>query len=131
MEMQAQKQNASPAEGASPTRSCACYRPNVDILENAQGLTVYADMPGVRPENIDINYENGALTIHGRAELRQRQGTSYLLREYGVGDYHRSFRVGEQIDPANIKADYQDGTLKLFLPKGERAKPKKISVQPH
>jgi HSP20 family protein len=53
-----------------------------------------------------------------------------LLREYGVGDFRRAFRVGNQIDATRISADFADGVLRLHLPKIEAAKPRKISVQP-
>ena len=68
--------------------------------------------------------------LHGRVEPRQNEGTTnYLLHEYGVGDYYRSFRLGEGIDPDKIEAHLKDGVMKLHLPKSEATKPKKIAVQ--
>ncbi len=87
-------------------------------------------MPGVRADDIDIRYEQGLLTLQGRVEPRQQEAsTNYLLREYGVGDFYRSFRVGEGIDPDKIQAELNDGVMKLHLPKAEAAKPKKIPVR--
>jgi HSP20 family protein len=114
---------------AERTRSCRCYRPNVDIVETAGELTVLADMPGATRDNIDISFENGTLTIHGAVKDRQREVGNMLLAEYGVGDFHRVFQVGEMIDASRITAEFSDGVLTLHLPKAESVKPRKISVQ--
>jgi HSP20 family protein len=110
------------------TRGGRVYRPNVDILEKQDELLVVADMPGVKSGEIDIRFEDGELTIHGPAAPRQGEGPRYLLQEYGVGDFYRTFRVSERIDAAKISADYKDGVLVLHLPKVEAAKPRRITV---
>ena len=114
---------------AEHTREGRCYRPNVDIVETANELTLYADIPGVSRDGIDINFENGMLTINGRVDQRERQGANVLLSEYGVGDFHRHFQVSESIDASRITAEYAKGVLTLHLPKVEAAKPRKITVQ--
>jgi len=111
------------------TRSGACYRPNVDILERRDELLVLADMPGARPEDIDLDFNDGTLTIHAKVQPRQDDHTQYLLREYGIGDYWRTFQVSEAVDASKISAEYTDGVLMLHLPKAEAVKPRKISVQ--
>ncbi len=111
------------------TRSRPQFFPNVDIVENAEELLVLADMPGIRAEDVDINFENGTLTLHGKVEDRQPESTNYLLREYEVGDFHRSFQVSEAIDAEKIYAEYRDGVLTLHLPKTEAVKPRKIAVK--
>lgn len=111
------------------TRAGACFRPNVDILEQPEELLVLADMPGATAEDTDIDFEDGTLTIHARVAPRQPQGTEYLLREYNVGDFYRTFQVSEAIDSAHISAEYADGVLTLHLPKAEAAKPRKIRVK--
>jgi HSP20 family protein len=116
-------------EQAEYTRTGPVYRPNVDILELPNELLVHADVPGLRGEDIDINFEDGTLTLHGRVKSRQPSGTEFLSREYGVGDFYRTFRVSEEIDPAKITAECRDGVLTLHLPKSEAAKPRKIQVQ--
>lgn len=114
---------------AELTRSGQFFRPNVDISEGADELVVQADMPGVRSEDIEIDFKDGMLTIHGKAERRQAEETHYLLNEYGIGDFHRTFQVSEQIDAGRINAALKDGVLTLRLPKLERVKPRKIAVQ--
>jgi len=111
-----------------PTREGHCYRPNVDIVEVANELTLYADIPGVARDGIDISFENGMLTINGRVNSREREGANIILQEYGVGDFHRHFQVSESIDASKITADYSNGVLTLHLPKVEAAKPRKITV---
>jgi len=111
------------------TRCGLHYRPNVDIIETKDELTVLADLPGVRAGDVDINFERGTLTLHGRVCPRQDENTNYLLREYGVGDFYRTFEVSESIDAGRIHAELADGVLKLHLPKVEAAKPRKIEVR--
>lgn len=108
---------------------CGChYRPDVDILEGDDELTIKADVPGVKAEDIGIDFEDGTLTIRAKVQPRQ-DGTEYLIREYGIGDYYRSFRVSETIDASKISAEYADGVLTLHLPKSESSKPRKIGVK--
>jgi HSP20 family molecular chaperone IbpA len=85
-------------------------------------------MPGVDTGGIDIRFENGILSIHGKVENRQAEGTRYLWTEYAIGDYHRTFEVSEVIDPTRITAEYADGQLTLHLPKVEAARPRQIEV---
>ena len=112
------------------TRDQMAYTPQVDILERDEELLLVADLPGVRAEDIDIRYEQGLLTLQGRVEPRQDEAaTNYLLREYGVGDFYRSFRVGEGVDSDKIRAELKNGVMELHLPKAEAIKPKKITVR--
>lgn len=112
------------------TRGGRVYSPSVDILENRDELLVLADVPGARPENIDIQYENSALSIHVRVDESHRpENVRFLWREYGIGDFHRSFELGEAIDHTKIHAEVNDGVLTIHLPKAEAVKPRKIAVQ--
>jgi HSP20 family protein len=104
------------------------YRPNVDIVELPHELVLFADTPGARSDSIDVQFENGELTVRADVEPRQ-PGVNYLLREYGVGGFVRTFRVGEQVDASRITAEYADGVLKLHLPKAEAVRPRKIEVR--
>jgi HSP20 family protein len=118
------------AEQAVPerTRGGACFTPRVDIFENDHELTVYADMPGVRAEDVNLRYENGELVLHGRFQAPQRKGT-FLLREYDEGDYYRVFQISEAIDSNKIEATCKNGVLTIHLPKAESARPKQVAVR--
>ena len=106
------------------------YLPNVDILETPEEFLILADMPGVTPDHIEIEYEQGVLTIHGQVDPRQDEATTrYLLREYGVGDFHRSFTIGQGVDADRIEAHFKDGVMELHLPKAEAVKPRRITVK--
>lgn len=105
------------------------YRPMVDIYETDDELVVQADVPGTKTEDIEVRYENGTMTIHAKATERQGEGTNYVLREYGVGDFYRSFQVAESIDGSRISAELSHGVLTLRLPKSEQARPRKIEVR--
>jgi HSP20 family protein len=130
--MSTQENVAKPAAeetSAEHTRSGRFYRPNVDILERPEELLVLADVPGAQGDRIDIKFEDGTLTIHAAVDQRQAEDTEYVLREYGVGDFYRTFQVSEAIDAQKISAEYADGVLTLHLPKAEALKPRKIPVK--
>ncbi|MFQ5429298.1 MAG: Hsp20/alpha crystallin family protein [Phycisphaerae bacterium] len=112
-----------------PLRGSRSYRPNVDIVEKADELMLIADVPGARAEDIDVQFEGGTLKIQARVPERE-QGREYLIQEYGVGEFHRTFDVSEQIDAERITAEVKQGVLTLHLPKAEAAKPRKIEVNP-
>jgi HSP20 family protein len=95
------------------------YTPRVDILENDNEITIFADMPGVRPENADIRFENGELTLHGRCSPRRDVG-DYVAAEYDVGDFYRVFTINEGIDADKISAELKNGVLTVHLPKEEK-----------
>lgn len=114
---------------AERTRTGRSFKPNVDIIEMEDELVLMADMPGATPDSIDIDYEKGQLSIHGRIEPRQdERNTNHLLHEYGVGDFYRTFQIGEGIDSTKIAAQIKNGVLTLHLPKADQVKPRKIQV---
>ncbi|MBN2581357.1 MAG: Hsp20/alpha crystallin family protein [Pirellulales bacterium] len=114
---------------AEHTRSGQCYRPQVDILEQGDELLLRADVPGTSADQIDVKFEDGALTLHAVVTPRTPANGRYLLREYGVGDFYRTFQVSEVIDAGKISAECRDGVLTLHLPKAEAVKPRKIAVK--
>ena len=102
------------------------FIPRFDIWEGDDELLLYGDLPGVAVEDLDIRFENSELTIHG--VVAQRHGGEFLFGEYGVGDFHRTFTVGETIDAEKISAEMSNGVLTLRLPKSEKVKPRRIQV---
>lgn len=105
------------------------YRPYADIYELENEYLVRADVPGAEADKIDITYEQGLLTLHAAVpERHDVRSTRWLLREYGEGDYRRTFRVGEGVDPSGISAEYKHGVLTLHLPKSQEVLPRKIQV---
>jgi HSP20 family protein len=131
MSTETQVQKRSPGEigRTEHTWSGRYYAPNVDIAETKDELTVYADMPGVISADLDVRFENGELTIHGKVKPRHAENVTRLVSEYALGDYFRTFMISEAIDSEKISAEYKDGVLTLHLPKVERARPRKITVK--
>jgi HSP20 family protein len=110
------------------TRGGVFFTPRVDIYETDQELTLYADVPGVRPEDVDLRYEKGELLLHARVQPRHAS-ENFLLQEYDEGDFYRAFTVHESIDASRIEAEFKNGVLIVHLPKAEAAKPKQITVR--
>jgi len=102
--------------------------PPVDIYDEDDKVILMADMPGVNPETLDVRYERGQLTIQGRQEAPSDMGPP-VLGEFELGDYHRTFTIGEEIDPAKITAEIKNGVLRIDLLKVEARKPQKILVK--
>lgn len=124
------EKRAATATEVERTHGGRTYVPAADIIENSEELLLVADVPGANADGIDIDFERGRLTIEARIEPRQPENrTPYLLHEYGVGDFCRSFEVGEGIDAEKIHAEVTDGVLTLHLPKAQALRPRKIKVK--
>ena len=100
--------------------------PPVDIYETDNGLTVIADLPGVRKEDIDIKVDNGVLTMHGKPDY---EAGDSIVREFNLTDFYRQFQLSEEVDQEKITAEMNNGVLTIKLPKAEKAKPRQISVE--
>ncbi len=120
-----EKQEVSREEG---TRAGRTYLPNVDIYETDKNLVLCADMPGVDERSINVNLENGMLTIEGHVSVQEYENLEPVYTEYRVGNYLRRFTLSNEIDAERIGARIADGVLELTLPKSERAKPRRIAI---
>ena len=112
-------------ESTVPLRS---FLPVADIFETDQALKVVVEMPGVGKENVEVGVENDVLTITGRVDISKYQGLQPLYTEYNIGNYSRGFQLSSKIDQESIKAELKDGVVTIILPKSEKAKPRRISV---
>lgn len=104
------------------------FTPRFDLYEDDDGYVLIGDVPGVEPQDLEVKYENQEVTIHGKVKPRHTDG-QYFSEEYGVGDFHRSFNVGELVEGSLIKAQLSSGVLTVRLPKRPEAKPRKIKVK--
>jgi HSP20 family protein len=118
----------SEVAGAEATRGGIYYAPRVDIFENAEELVLLADMPGIKPQDLDVRFEKGELSVFGKVQPRHKVGQCFL-DEYGVGDFYRSFAISPDVDSSKITAEYREGVLTVHLPKQEKLKPKRIAVK--
>jgi HSP20 family protein len=120
------KKHIEKSEG-EPTREGVTYVPDVDIIETEDAITLLADLPGVKREDVDIDVREGVLTLTATvAPLAER--LNLLYREYDLGGFSRRFTLGERIDQEKINAKLDNGVLTLVLPKAEEAKPRKIKI---
>lgn len=111
------------------TRPGPVYTPATDIFENDQSITVLADMPGVKADDLEIDLRESVLTLTGRVTAPESSKESDVLREYHSGTFFRQFTLSETIDQAKIDAKLTDGVLRLELPKVEKARPRQITVK--
>ena len=116
-------------EGAERTRDRPVYVPHVDIVETEDALEIFADMPGVTRDTVEVMLEQRVLRIHGRAEMPLPEGLAPLYLEYQPGDYERAFTLSDAVDPAGIEARVRAGVLHLKLPKAGPAKQQRIEVR--
>ncbi|MFO1492668.1 MAG: Hsp20/alpha crystallin family protein [Kiritimatiellia bacterium] len=99
--------------------------PSVDILRNAGGLTLLADMPGVDETSLSVDLKSDVLTISGKSTVQECPSYS----EFGPVEYRRSFKLGEQIDRDRIRAVMKNGVLRVEMSMHEQNQPRKIEVQ--
>ena len=116
----------TPAEQTTPG---AVFTPQVDIFETEKELTLLADIPGVKPEKLNIDLRDNILTITGDIEPAEGTGEEDVLIEYETGRFYRQFTLSEVIDQNRIDAKLSDGVLRLTLPKVEKATPRKIAIK--
>src|SRR5256886_7044095 len=110
--------------------AAASWVPPVDIVEQADGIRIMTELPGVKPENVKISLENNVLTIHGTKEQVAEERAERVHRyERTYGTFERSFTLPSTVDANAIKATYENGVLTVALPKVEKAKPRQIAVQ--
>ena len=121
-----EKQEVAPP-GGEFTREGVYFTPAVDICETDKELMILADMPGVKPDGVDIEVKEGILTIEGKVPGTTPTGEP-LLMEYKQGNYFRSFRITDSVDANKIAAAISSGVLKVILPKIEKAIPRKIPI---
>lgn len=105
------------------------FQPAVDIFERPDSITIVADMPGVKPDQVSIDLRDDVLTIRGPVKSPEGEQEDEVLREFAWGAYFRQFTLAETIDQAKIEARLNDGVLRLELPKVEKAKPRQIAVK--
>lgn len=114
------------AEGSTAT---AEWAPAVDIKEEANRFVIYADIPGVKPEAIDISMHDGVLTIKGEKSSEsktEKEGYKRVERTYG--SFYRRFSLPDTANPDAISASSKNGVLEIVIPKREAVLPKKINV---
>ena len=109
-------------------RDGAALMPAVDVIENKDGITLYADMPGVTRDKLDLQVEAGNLTIEGEVSLALPEGMEASYADVGVSRYRRVFTLSKELDAEKVSADLKHGVLTLRIPKAAHAQPRRIEV---
>jgi HSP20 family protein len=110
----------------------SAFIPPADLLIDDDGVTVYMDVPGLRPENLEIELENEMLTVRGDRPFpytHENGGGPVRSIERGFGRFERNLRVPRGLDPDAIEAELSDGVLTLRIPKPETMRPRKIEIK--
>jgi HSP20 family molecular chaperone IbpA len=104
-------------------------QPAVDVVEDASGITMWMDLPGVPSENLDLQVHDATLYIKAEATVSVDQDLRLHHVELQVPRFKRSFALSQDFDPDKIEANLSDGVLKVTIPRHEKARPRRIAVQ--
>lgn len=108
------------------------WSPAVDIIESENALTMKADLPDVKIEDIDIRVENGTMTLKGLRKFERDENVKgYHRIERSYGEFVRSFAVPSTVETDHVAAEYKNGVLTITLPKKDTAKPRQVKVEVH
>jgi len=109
--------------------SDAALMPPVDVIEDAHGITLYADLPGVSPDKLKLQVEAGTLSIEAGMDFALPDGLQSSHTEVGLGRFHRMFTLSPELDSEKVSAGLSNGVLRLNIPKADHAKPRRIAVK--
>ncbi len=102
----------------------------LDVVEEGDDIVVHASVPGVDPGDIEVNVEDGVLTINGKTSTEsETQKGDYLLRERRSGSYHRALRLPDTVDEAKAESSYDKGVLTVRFAKQEAKKARRLEVK--
>jgi HSP20 family protein len=117
-----------PLLGSRATQDPVVRGPAVDLYEDKDAVTVQAELPGLKKEDIKVNLEDGYLTISGERKQEKPENSEPYQAERFRGRFERVISIPSEVDADKIKATYTDGILTVTLPKSEQAKPKQIPI---
>ncbi len=120
----------SPAKStATPVRTEPALLPPVDVIEDGTGITLYADLPGVPKDRLQLRVEGDQLRIEAEAVLPMPQGLDATHVEVGLSRYRRAFTLSKELDADQVSAELSQGVLRVRIPKAAHAQPRRIAVQ--
>jgi HSP20 family molecular chaperone IbpA len=116
------------ATRTSPVGRRVVFTPQADILEKPEAVFLYLDLPGVKSDGVEVNFERGELAVKARRETRKHPGAC-LVEEFEEGDFYRAFLISQDIAADQITAELKNGVLTVFLPRSPAAQPRRINVK--
>ena len=122
-------ENTAVAKSAENIRNEAALLPPTDVIEDAEGITLYADLPGVPKDKLSLQVEADTLTIEGTVALDLPEGIESSHAEVGLPRYRRVFTLSRELDAGKVSAELTHGVLKLRIPKAEHAQPRKVEIK--
>lgn len=128
MDKLAKRPNTQPTDSGAKARRPPTIEPAVSVYEADDKIIVELEMPGVERDKIDVTVERDELSVTGWRKVEEENNGEILHQERPKGCYRRSFILGESIDSSRVTAAYENGILRLTLPKAEAAKPKRIAI---
>jgi HSP20 family protein len=123
------KRESTDVEAAKAREESLALAPAVDIYENAQGITVQADMPGVSRDGLSIQADRNSLVIEGNAVIDVPAAMEAIHADVQATRYRRSFALSGELDAERIEATLKDGVLTLRIPKRAEFRPRKVEVR--
>jgi HSP20 family protein len=122
---------ATTAKATSPAsdREAPALLPPVDVIEDASGITLYADLPGVPKEALQLRVEGDQLHIEAETRLALPEGMAPTHVEVGLSRYRRAFTLSKELDADKVAAELSHGVLRVRIPKAAHAQPRRITVQ--
>lgn len=120
---------ATAPEGARTPRTEPALLPPVDVVEDATGITLYADLPGVPRERLQLKVEGDQLSVEGEAALPLIAGLAPTHVEVTLPRYRRTFTLSKELDADQVSAELAQGVLRVRIPKAAHAQPRRIQVQ--
>ena len=123
------KRESTDVQAAKAHEESLALAPAVDIYENAQGITVQADMPGVSKDGLSIQADRNSLVIEGNAVIDVPAAMDAIHAEVQATRYRRSFALSGELDAERIEATLKDGVLTLRIPKRAEFRPRKVEVR--
>lgn len=122
-------QDYSPNAADTDALGASGFVPPVDIYENEHQIVMKLEVPGIKKEDLDIRIENNTLTVRGERKFEKEEKEENFHRiERRYGSFYRTFTLPSTVDAEHIKADYENGVLRLTAEKRPEAKPKQIQV---
>lgn len=103
--------------------------PPVNVIEDASGITLYADLPGVPKDRLHLQVEAETLTIEGEMQLAMPEGMESTHVEVALPRFRRVFTLSKELDPENVAAEFDQGVLRLRIPKAAHAQPRKVEIR--
>jgi HSP20 family protein len=129
MTQSTERETGAPQRHADGGQRKISLLPPVDVIEDANGVTVWADLPGVPREKLDVKVRDGNLSIEAEAVLPMSPALKLQHAEIRAPYFARSFALSPDFDTSKIEANLKDGVLKLTIPRREEARPRRIPVQ--